>query len=293
MRGSHRVRRLLETLRDPEGRRVAKEAFLLERVWRRPIVFEDSRGLLFVLYPDENARVYLEHRGNYEIEETAFCERVVKPGAVVADVGANIGLYSVLLARLVGEAGSVHAFEPEANNVRRLRVNLALNDLDNVVVNQCAVFSSSGTQTLNVYRPALGSWHTLGRPKLTDPLRGHAPAEPESAVEVDTVSLDDYAQAQAIDRLDLVKIDVEGAELDVLQGAERMLADGRVDLLLFEVSLPQVEGMAHRPEDVFELLARHGYRSFALPDLAEVSSTNLRYGNYVATRDPDRLAAAR
>jgi len=287
------IRRLFATMRDPRLRRIATEVLLLERVWRRPLVFEDARGLRYVLYPGENARVYLEHEGNYEVEETALCERVVEAGTVVFDVGANIGLYTLLFSKLVGATGLVHAFEPEPRNFRRLRVNLALNDVQNVVANQLGAFSISGRRALNVYRPELGSWHTFGRPKLTDPLRGHEEAVPEASLDVDIVTLQDYAETHGVEHVDFLKVDVEGAELDVLLGAGRLLDKGRIGVVMFEVSLPQVEGMAHRPEEIFEFLSEHGYRSYAVPDLREVEAADLRYGNYVATRNPDILAAPR
>src|SRR5258708_35872618 len=77
-------------------------AFLLDRVVRRPMVFTDRRGLSYVLYPGENARVYFEHGGNYEVGETRLCEWILKDGDVVVDGGANIGLYSLLFGTLVG-----------------------------------------------------------------------------------------------------------------------------------------------------------------------------------------------
>ena len=74
----------------------ALTAILLEDVLRRPILYEDGRGLSYLLYPGENAEVYLQHDGNYEVAETRFCEREVRRGAVVFDVGANVGLYTLL-----------------------------------------------------------------------------------------------------------------------------------------------------------------------------------------------------
>jgi FkbM family methyltransferase len=293
MRRRAALRQALALLRDPERRRIERDVLLLERVWRRPLVFEDSRSLRYVLYAGENARVYFEHGGNYEVDETAFCEQLLAPGDVVFDVGANIGLYALLCSRLVGPTGAVHAFEPEPENHRRLVVNLALNACENVVANRLGVFSHSGTEALNVYRPELGSWHTFGRPVLTDPLRDNAPAEPEATLEVSTVSLDDYASSHAVERVDLLKIDVEGAEVDVLEGARRLLDEGRIGVVLYEVSLAQTEGMGHTATAAGDLLATHGYRTFSLPGLEESAGPAARYGNYVAARDRDQLRRAR
>jgi hypothetical protein len=76
---------------DPAAR-AELEAYVLDHVLRRPIVFEDRRGLRYVLRPGENARVYLEHDGNYEVAETRFCERYLRPGMTAVDVGAHLGV---------------------------------------------------------------------------------------------------------------------------------------------------------------------------------------------------------
>lgn len=298
MRGS-RIRRSvtlgragMHVLRGTAGPRDRAEvdAFVLERLLRRPIVFEDRDGLRYILHPGENARAYLEAGGNYEVAETAFCRRYVGPGSVALDVGANIGLYTLLLSQLVGPTGSVHAFEPEPRNVRRLRENIALNEADNVVVHPIVVFERSDTVVLNVFAKHLGSWHTLGRPVLVDPFSPGALAEPTSRLEVQAVSLDEHCDQHGIEHIRLLKVDVEGAELEVLRGARGLLQDGRIDIVLFEVSLPQIEALGHRPVEVFSELSESGYRASALDSDgrpgSHLADTDRHYGNYVAWRNP-------
>lgn len=297
-----RARTVLELARlawralgDPASvaRRAELESFVLDRVVRRPTVFEDGRGLRYVLHPGENARAYLDADGNYEVAETRFCERIVREGWTVFDVGANIGVYTLLFTKLVGEHGQVHAFEPERENLRRLRANLALNDVDTVRVVAAAAAAESGTGTLHLFPPELGAWHSLGRPTLPDPFVHGRTVEPIGAVQVSTVTLDDYCAGSGVERVDLLKLDVEGAEVDVLRGAERLLADGRAGTILFEVSLPQSAALRHAPGDAFDLLAAAGYESFVIADDGrlgpKVDRAEARYGNYVATRDPAAL----
>jgi FkbM family methyltransferase len=262
------------------------ETLLLERVLRRPFVFEDSRGLRYVLYPGENAAAYLDNRGNYEIAETRLCERLLQPGDVAVDVGANIGLYTLLFSQLVGAEGRVHAFEPAPANARRLRVNLLLNDTENVEAHQAAVFSRAGTQALNLFDPRLGAWHSLGRPELPDPFEGGKLLTPTDTVEVDAVTLDGYAETAGLERIALLKIDVEGAEPDVISGAAGLLRRRAVDAIIFEVSLPQAESLGHDPSEPFAQLEALGYRSRRIePDGRPgdpVSRADDRYANYVA-----------
>jgi FkbM family methyltransferase len=262
------------------------ETLLLERVLRRPFVFEDDRGLKYVLYPGENARAYIANRGNYELGETRFCERVLRAGDVAVDVGANIGLYTLLFSRLVGPEGRVHAFEPAPGNARRLRVNLLLNAADNVELSERAVFSRTGTVTLNLFEQRLGSWHSLGRPELPDPFQPGRTVAPSNSIEVESLTLDAYAASAGLDRIALLKIDVEGAEPDVLSGAMGLLERRAIGAVLFEVSLPQAASLGHDPSEPFAHLARLGYETRRIEADGSLGATVTRaedrYANYVA-----------
>ncbi len=262
------------------------ETLLLERVLRRPFVYEDSRGLRYVLYPGENAAAYLDNRGNYEIAETRLCERLLQPGDAAVDVGANIGLYTLLFSSLVGVEGRVHSFEPAPENLRRLRVNLLLNGAENVEAHQAALFSRPGVLTLNLFDSRLGAWHSLGRPELPNPFTPGEMIAPTGTVEVEAITLDDYAASAGLERIALLKIDVEGAEPDVLAGATGLLERKAVGAILFEVSLPQAESLGHDPSEPFAQLTQLGYESRTIePDGRpgrRAERAEARYANYVA-----------
>jgi FkbM family methyltransferase len=264
------------------------ETLMLERVLRRPFVFEDARGLRYVLYPGENAAAYLNNRGNYEIAETRLCERLLQPGDVAVDVGANIGLYTLLFSQLVGVAGRVHSFEPAPENARRLRVNLLLNEADNVEAQQAAVFSRPGTLTLNLFDARLGAWHSLGRPELPNPFAPGETITPTGTIEVEAVTLDGYADSAGLEQIALLKIDVEGAEPDVIAGATGLLERRAIGAILFEVSLPQAESLGHDAGEPFAQLQELGYNSRRIePDGrpgAHVDRADERYANYLAVR---------
>jgi FkbM family methyltransferase len=168
--------------------------------------------------------------GTFEPYSTRLFKEIVRPGMTVVDVGACIGIYSMLAAR---NGATVLAFEPDKRNQHDLRENLQRNHLSGVTVIGKAAYASPGVQDWHARRPA-----------------GHsglfADYEDYFAVtQVETVRLD-----QLIDRCDVLKIDVEGAELDVLEGAGGLLADAR---LLIEYA-PYVLEVAGRSGD--ELLAR-------------------------------------
>ena len=260
--------------------------FVLDRVLRRPVLFTDRRGLTYTLFPGENARVYFAHGGNYEVGETRFCERVLEPGDVALDGGANIGLYSMLFGRLVGEGGRVIAFEPDPVNAGRLRANLELNELRFVEIEELALWHAPGDLVLHRFDPAFGPWHSLGVPALAHPFRRGEIARPVDEIQVRATTLDAFCAHRDIDRVTILKLDLEGAEPDALDGAAGLLSRHAIDIVLFEVSLPQLAALRHAPDDSMRILSRFGYAAYAiLPDgsLADApEGATSRYGNYVA-----------
>jgi FkbM family methyltransferase len=174
--------------------------------------------------------------GTLERRKLAHFVSRIRPGATVWDVGANVGLYALPSARACGPAGRVFAFEPIPRNADCLRRHLALNTLQNVEVVEAAV----GRQT--------------GRLRMVE---GSSPSEchvdPAGALEVCAVGLDQWRMARGAPVPALVKIDVEGAEVDVLEGAQETLAGHRPPLYL------ALHGERQRHE-CGTLLARWGYQ---------------------------------
>jgi FkbM family methyltransferase len=179
----------------------------------------------------------------------------VRPGDVVADVGANVGLYAVTLARRVGATGRLIAYEPDAGNAELLRRNLALNDVGDVVeVRAVAVGAERGEM-----------------PFLSD--RQQSRFDPDGSSRVSVVALDDE-----LERVALLKIDVEGFECAVLDGARSLLADEsrRPRRIFVEVHLARLPELGHTEEDVTRALELAGYR------VTELAFDGLLTRNYVA-----------
>jgi FkbM family methyltransferase len=149
--------------------------------------------------------------GGYESVLTSLLVRLIEPGWIVFDVGAHIGWYTVLFSRHVGPKGRVHAFEPDPTNFALLQENTG--QLFNVVVHPLAVWDSSGAVTFwRTPREVESGWGSL----LPD-------EEPRLPLEVNATTIDEYVVAAALSRVDLIKLDVEGAEGRVLSGAARTL----------------------------------------------------------------------
>jgi len=148
--------------------------------------------------------------GTYEADNLAAFAATIRPGDSVYDVGANVGIYSLVASLKAGSAGAVYAFEPLARNLHYLRRHLILNRLQNCRIMEVAVSDAEGIQ-----RFSAASW-------------GHAMARfcEDGELEIPTVTLDGCIYgAKEMRPPNVIKIDVEGAELLVLRGASRALTE--------------------------------------------------------------------
>ena len=176
-----------------------------------------GRGLLIVIEPKQEKFYWA---GTHELEVQRTITESLSRGSVFWDVGAHCGFFSCLAGRHVGPEGSVVAFEPVPQNNARLRAAIRLNRLDNVVVRSDAVGANSGTVALHARDENNTMW-TL------------AP-EPGSSAQlvVSSVTLDDELERSGR-APDVVKVDVEGAEVAVLAGAAKLLTN-HAPLLIME-----------------------------------------------------------
>jgi FkbM family methyltransferase len=170
---------------------------------------------------DEVVGRHILREGTFEPAELAAALTCVRPGDNVIDVGANIGLLTVPLARAVTPDGMVVAVEPLPGNVGRLRANLARNGLDAVHIVEAAAGRADGRATL----------HTAGDPAFGS-LREIVKYRTSGDLDVALRSLDSLWCELGRLPISLVKIDVEGAELDVLAGARELLATEHPVLLI-------------------------------------------------------------
>lgn len=182
--------------------------------WTRVMPFMDPvRGAFdFALY-------------GWDVRELRFLRRFLRPGMTFADIGAHHGLYAVLAAQQVGDTGRVLAFEPSPACFRRLRWHARLNGAGAVELFSHGVGARDGRATLYVPTQGIDTVSSL-RPTGVTP-------SPMRRVEIDLVALDTVAATRGLRALDLVKLDVEGAEAEVLEGAGRVLGELR-PLWLFE-----------------------------------------------------------
>lgn len=176
---------------------------------------------------------------------------LIRPGDTVMDVGANIGLWVMGAARHAGPQGNVHAFEPVPENFARLTRNLALNGLNQVCCQQLALSDRSGRA---VFYSATD--HNSGLGSLTQRDRA------DRQMETEVMTLDDYCEERAIHGIDLMKVDVEGAELMVFRGAPRVLSSTKAPIIMFETDEALTARFDCSSSSIKELLHQYGYDFF-------------------------------
>ncbi len=186
----------------------------LDGEWQAGFVLHETGDLVFVPTP-------LDARGRHCLLNPPRAHKaalaVLGPGAVALDIGASLGEWAVPLARAVGPTGRLVAFEPQALIARALEATLRINNLAQASMVEAAVSDRVGAQNLTVPEITSSAVDT-GRARL-----GAAGAG-ETASTVRSVTLDGFIGAAGLDRLDLVKIDVEGHERAVLDGARATIA---------------------------------------------------------------------
>ena len=199
-----------------------------------------AKGLWLQLNP-RTGSLFIAGGGEPAVQ--AAIKEHLRPGMVFYDIGANIGFFSLLAARLVGPQGRVIAFEADPGNAVRLREHIVRNDLPWITAEQRAVWSETTTVSFARIDPSTSPDRGLGHV---------TPASSSGTIQVDAISLDDFTRIAPAP--DFLKCDVEGAEVEVFRGAQRLLAEKRPGILC------EVHSEANR-RILLEEFARHRYSS--------------------------------
>ena len=232
-----------------------------------------------------------------EADVANLFDRFLREEDIFFDIGANMGFYTFMAAKRCGPAGRVYAFEPQPNLVRCLQRSVTLNGYETwVVVEEVAVTDKHNAQVTLYYA---ANKETTGTPSIL----AHEWLDKRSAVRVPGISIDGYVQDRGIDRINAIKMDIEGAEMFALRGMRRTLAEVGPHLLVLEVLPPVLSfqdiarsaplhaaSNATRPEEVMRFLGQYGYepclilddgrigRAYTLTELQNVTrATNVAF----------------
>lgn len=192
--------------------------------------------------------------GSFEVQTTQFLSKVVRPGDVVLDIGANIGAHTLPLARSCGEGGQVHAFEATVYACEKLTRNLRLNPKLAAQVNvlHCVLSDRMDAQAET---EIVSSWSVIAPPVGRDALAG----VPQSVGGAQVLTIDHWAEQSGLAKLDLVKIDVDGHEPEIFAGAKRTLEKFRPKILMELAPYCHAGSPGKLHEQMLEL-ERIGYR---------------------------------
>ena len=197
----------------------------------------------------------VSHYGTYEKSESKIMEEEIKVGNIVVDVGANIGLHTLNMARIVGNTGQVFAFEPDPSNFKILEKNVKVNNYQNIILEQKAVGDKHGRTTL--YQSDNPGMHRIF--PQTKQAKGQ--------VQVELTSLDKYfIDSNLADKINFIKIDVEGLEFSVLKGMKNILKNNKKIKMIFEFMPKNIMEACFTPIELLNYLTSYDLKLFCIDE---------------------------
>ncbi len=223
------------------------------------------------MFLDEQDCLQISIHKIYEPLETELVKKLVKKGDVVLDLGANIGYYTLLMAKLVGDKGKVFSFEPEPQNFTLLKKNVEINNYQNVTLEECAIGKKSGKTEL--FLSEFGAaMHTIYESEYC-----HKP------IEIKIVSLDDYFNNKELkNKISFIKIDIEGSEFPCLQGMRNILNANNSLKLLIEFMPEALIDFGTDPQKLLDFLVSNSFK---------ISYINSRNGKLIPLENKEILVS--
>jgi FkbM family methyltransferase len=198
--------------------------------------------------PGDDVALFLR-QGHFEALEQAFLFLYLREGDRFLDCGAHVGLFSVLAGKLIGPSGAIAALEPNPANVGQLRRNLDNNRIPNVRIFEKAAWSNEGSLKFPKPLPGKSAYGVVQQPDFT-----------EESISVPGTTLARVLDEMKWDRADFVKVDTEGAEREVLRGAEAAIREGGLPLVMIEFTENNLLRAGDSTEKLFRFVEDLGYQ---------------------------------
>jgi FkbM family methyltransferase len=248
-----------------------------------PLVRIGSHGALACDLKDQVQRqIYF---GVYDEPESRLVRALAPSCEVCLDIGANVGYYTLLMANLVCPGGTVHAFEPIPALADRLAMNVERSELSNVRLNRAAVSARVGHLELFVREGVSNSGWASIVPSAT---------HRNMPLKVPALTIDEYVTSAGLSHVDLIKLDIEGAEPGALAGGSRLLSGHDAPDILCELNPYLLSRAGSSVGDLQRLFSRFGYRLYRIgrSHCAELDGeVEPVFMNVIATKHPARIAA--
>ncbi|MBL4674837.1 MAG: FkbM family methyltransferase [Mucilaginibacter sp.] len=252
-------------------------------------VHQLSEGLKMNLYKDSVISELIFE--GFEKNEELFIQNLLKPGDTFIDIGANAGLHSLVAAKALNGKGKVYAFEPTPKTIKRLTENVELNNLsEHISVQPVGLSNQNGELKLNLADNGYDAWNSFVN--LT-----HIAVS--NHVNVPVITFDSFVQDNNIDisEISLVKIDVEGWEINVLEGMKKTLANDNFNSsFLIEFTEENMFRAGYSCKELYNYLLNRGYKWFEYDAASnQLKPSELKayypYENLIATKNPEPVNA--
>ena len=209
------------------------------------------------IYLDQNDSLRLSIHGSHEPFETELLSKWIKESDYVLDLGANIGYFTLIMSKLVGDSGKVFSFEPSMDNFEILKKNIKVNNCNNVIIENMAVGNKNGE--IKLYLSDNQSMHTLYENTIST----------NRSVTVPIIKLDDYYNKKSINKINVIKMDVEGAELDTLRGMSNILTENKDVVLFVEFNPESIKKAGMLPKDQLAFIDDLGFKIYVIYESAQ------------------------
>ena len=268
-----------------------REKGIEEKKWNK--LFKEEDKIIIKIYP--NVRIFL-YRNNilskliykgFEQDELFFINSFLKKGDYFFDIGANVGLFSLIAANKIGEDGKVFSFEPTPDTFKKFEENITLNGFRNIIPLNIGLSHKEGDLKLKVSTSGYDAWNTFAAVEDSKFLN-------EILVPVKT--LDVILKEHAVDllKIRLVKIDVEGWEKFVLNGAKSLISAENAPVFLMEFTESNTYNAGYLCHELYDLMEDHGFKWYSY----HKESNSLRwdkkrlhypYNNLIAIKNADTV----
>lgn len=218
--------------------KVVAVSYIDSRFLPKEDIIEECNGLKYALNLQDDIQKFI-YFNVYERRDLKRVLELVNPGGICLDVGANVGVYALNFAKRVGKNGKVYAFEASPSVAQRLRRNIVLNGYENIIeVEEWAVSNQKGKISFAVSPDENSGWGHMGEDERFS-----------ETVSVETDTLDHFFEERKIHSVDLMKVDIEGAEDKLIEGAHKVLSEKRIKYIYMEfckMSSKEVTGRLNR-----------------------------------------------
>jgi FkbM family methyltransferase len=240
------------------------------RLKEKPEILIKRKNIFWKLDIMEGIDLSILLFGGFELDSMRIYKKLSKVGDIVFfDVGANIGSHSLLLASMSSKNSSIHSFEPTDYAFKKLIKNISLNKKLSSKISPNQVFLSSNNA--NIPNTIYSSWKLLGREVEKHRLH-HGLMKSTNGAKC--ISMDWYCQHHRLDRVDFIKLDVDGYEFDVLQGAKNLIKL-YLPVFLFEYAPYVHQENGNNPKDILNFFKDYNYKIFYANNLKEINNFNI------------------